>query len=160
MAAKRGPYTKDKSEKISFRVDPDVLEVIRHVAEDNDRTVSDVIRAVIDNRLLKYLDMVVYVDPEDAKEIRQILQTASDDISAIGLELNRIGVNYNQEIKLRNELRKYPDRQSQAEAQKRFMDEAGQKYFSKDEVEKLMSQFNSAADKLGKALLAVKSGRE
>ena len=52
--------------------------------------------------MIKYLGNVEYVDANQGAEIRKLFGEICTELSRSRMELNRIGVNYNQEMRLMN----------------------------------------------------------
>lgn len=76
----------------------------------NHTTPTTIIRLCIDNRLEKYLSNVFIYDDEMSAAILCEIAELSTEIQRIRNELHRIGINYNQELKLKNIEAKYKNR--------------------------------------------------
>ena len=86
--------------QLTVRVSPTTKEEIEDVAKHRSCSTSEVLRLLIDDRLKEYQNEVQYVDEEQGRNVIRLLGNVYDEIANIRKELNRIGVNYNQEIKL------------------------------------------------------------
>lgn len=92
---------------VTVRLAPEIYNVISGIADRNDISKAEAVRLAVDNRLLDYVGKVQYVNPEQGKEIKLLLGSLATEMHKIRLEINRIGVNYNQEMKLKNIEKKY-----------------------------------------------------
>jgi squalene cyclase len=92
---------------VTVRLAPEIYDVISGIADRNDISKAEAVRLAVDNRLLDYVGKVQYVYPEQGKEIRLLLGALATEMQKIRMEINRIGVNYNQEMKLKNIEKKY-----------------------------------------------------
>lgn len=102
----------DKLIPVTVRLTSEIYDVIAGIADRNDISKAEAVRLAVDNRLLDYVGKVQYVYPEQGKEIRLLLGKLATEIQKIRMEINRIGVNYNQEMKLKNIEKKYENRRS------------------------------------------------
>ncbi len=92
---------------VTVRLAPEIYNVISGIADRNDISKAEAVRLAVDNRILDYVGKVQYVNPEQGKEIKLLLGSLATEMHKIRLEINRIGVNYNQEMKLKNIEKKY-----------------------------------------------------
>ena len=72
------------------------------LAKEYGMSLSAVTRIALEENLRIYFGKVRYIDREQADEIRKTLLEILDSCRKIYNEMNRIGVNYNQEIRLKN----------------------------------------------------------
>ena len=72
------------------------------LAKEYGMSLSSVTRIALEENLRIYFGKVRYIDGEQAEEIRKTLLEILDNCRKIYNEANRIGVNYNQEIRLKN----------------------------------------------------------
>ena len=77
-------------------------EKIDSLAKSGGCSTAEIIRRSLDGSLNKYLDGVQYVDREQGETIKELLGSVYTEMSGMRTELHRIGVNYNQEVKLKN----------------------------------------------------------
>ena len=73
-------------------------------------SISEIVRTATDDRLSKFLGNIVYIYPDQGEQIMKIIGAVGTEMEKIRIELNRIGVNYNQEMKLKNIEAKYAKR--------------------------------------------------
>lgn len=131
----------DNLEKVTIRLTPDLLSVIDDVAANHGRTRSEVIRLAVDRNLLEYLDNVTFVKHDDAEQILNLLANALTEIKDINNELSKIGVNYNQALKLKQLEKEYKEKKEAIEKDCKPLDPK--------ELDELMTRFEKAVDKVG-----------
>lgn len=91
---------------ITVRFSKDALDAIRQVAEMNGTSMGDIVRLCVDNRLIKYLQSVLFIDYDQGQDFQNAVFGIADELQKIRWELHKIGVNYNQEVKVLNEVNK------------------------------------------------------
>lgn len=118
---------------------------------------------MIDKNLAIYLGTVRYIDKEQADDILNVSMEISDSCRNILNNVKRIGINYNQELRLKNAEAKYRsimeekgrDIYSQIEA-KDELDKAKKDIehtcLNKEELNDLRSGFEAAAEKIEEAI--------
>ena len=74
------------------------------IAKENGISKAQLIRYIVDNRMVDYLGSIKFIDSEQGEEIQQEIMSVMNELSAVKTELHRIGVNYNQEIKNQNQM--------------------------------------------------------
>ena len=93
---------------LTIRVsEPTYAELKREAAEQNLRGVAEAVRRAIEDATADYKSVVRYVDTAQTQEIRKQLSALMGCMSDIRVELRRIGVNYNQELKIKQIKAKY-----------------------------------------------------
>ena len=92
--------------QVTIRLPLKVKEKIDNVAKNSGCSTAEAIRRSLDGSLCKYSDEVQYVDVEQGETIRKQLKNLFTEVSDMRTELHRIGVNYNQEVKLKNQQNK------------------------------------------------------
>ena len=116
MAAQKNVPTPDASSKpdnknqdppeklipITIRFTESAYDVISHIAETNGRSKADIVRLCVDDRLLQYLSDVVFIDRAHGRDLRDMFNYLTKELSRIRYEINKIGVNYNQEVRRLN----------------------------------------------------------
>lgn len=129
------------------------------LAKEFGMSLSAVTRIALEENLRIYFGKVRYIDREQAEEIRKTLIEILDNCRKIYNEANRIGVNYNQEIRLKNAEAKYekikndPDvgaiRREEAKWEYyAIRDDTSNTYFSKEEVDKLLNEYENVTEKM------------
>ena len=87
---------------ITVRFSPDAYDAISDIADNHNMSKADLVRRCITGNLAEYLGSVRILDGDQVVEIRTVIRDLFDEVSQVKDELNRIGVNYNQEIHLMN----------------------------------------------------------
>ena len=87
---------------ITVRFTEDAWEAIRDIAEGNGLSQAEVVRMAVAGNLSRYLGDIKFVDPKQGEQIRRCVVDLVNTVSGIRDELNRIGVNYNQEVRVLN----------------------------------------------------------
>ena len=95
--------------QVTIRLPLKVKEKIDNVAKNSGCSTAEAIRRSLDGSLCKYSDEVQYVDVEQGETIRKQLNNLFTEVSDMRTELHRIGVNYNQEVKLKNQQNKFDE---------------------------------------------------
>ena len=95
---------------MTVRISKEIYEVVSSISERHGISKAEAVRLAIDNRLLDYVGKVQYVDPDQGVEIMKLIGRVATEMSKIRMEINRIGVNYNQELKLKHLEKKYMHR--------------------------------------------------
>ena len=128
------------------------------LAKEFGMSLSAVTRIALEENLRIYFGKVRYIDGEQAEEIRKATLDILDNCRKIYNEMNRIGVNYNQEIRLKNAeakwnkiaVEKYISAEKKYEAHMEYeavkSDVAANIYFSKEEVFKLLYEYKSVTE--------------
>ena len=127
---------------ITVRFKEGAWDVIREIAEESGVSQAEVVRMAVAGNMAKYLGEVRYIDQAQAKEIKALIVELLDVTSAVRTELNRIGVNYNQEVKAANASAKYGGRAGAG------MEAA----FPARELDRLMRMYERATREAGEKL--------
>ena len=85
---------------VTIRFTPDAWQALRDVARQEGVSVAEVARLAITGKLGDYFGTIKCIDRSQAGEIRA-------QVAALGNELNRIGINYNQEVTALNRMAKH-----------------------------------------------------
>lgn len=93
----------------SFRMTEPESNMIDKLAAEYDVTPSHVLRLIMSANMKKYFNDLKYMDHEQGAEIKEIITDIAEYLSKIRYELNRIGVNYNQDMKLRQAQKKFDE---------------------------------------------------
>lgn len=93
--------------RTEVRFTPEVNQALTEISQEYGISKSQLIRIIVDKRMDEYLGTVKYIDREQGAEIKKQISDLQNTMSMIYTELHRIGVNYNQEVKRKNILRKY-----------------------------------------------------
>lgn len=96
-----------KMRPVLLRFPPEHYEAIKDIAAEHNMSAAAVVRCAVYGQLARYYSGLRYIDMRQGKEIHQQLMALSNAMSQIAFELRRVGVNYNQEVKLRQIEKKY-----------------------------------------------------
>lgn len=129
---------------VTVRFTADAMDVISEIAEANRMSKAELVRMVVDDRLIKYLENMVFIDAAQGEEIRKQLFELGTILGEIKLELHRIGVNVNQQTKIKNMQNKYGVATEKISISN-DMDPSR-------EIQSIMRRFEITADKVGGAL--------
>lgn len=148
----------EKLVAMSVRFSPEVMNVINEISRLNHLSKAQLVRYCVDNRLAQHLSQNTReIDDEKADLIRTEIYNLNNLLQKIKLELNRIGVNYNQAVKIQNIRNKYPEIMDANQIQRRIdeEDEAILNSLSKEELEMIISRFEAATKKAGDEICAI-----
>lgn len=152
---------------VTVRFEAEAYKTMCDMAKEYDCSLAEIVRLSVDDALIFYLGMVKYVDVETGKHIISTLGRLETVVADIRNQLLRIGVNYNQELKLKHienktkELaKKLSDKTLDNETRKeirRQYDELilqGNSYrnmptLDVDVMDNLMTRYEKATEKLG-----------
>lgn len=85
---------------ITVRFSESAYKTISFLAQKNGMSIAQVVRACTDDRVLEYLNSVVIINSSQARDIQDRFFALSSELEQIRVEINRIGINYNQEIRM------------------------------------------------------------
>ena len=154
--AKKG----EKLVPLTVRFTGPALDTIRDIADEHGFSAAEIVRFTVDNTLKEYLGSIQFLDYEQGKKIEKQLAEIQTLTSQIGTELNRIGVNYNQEIRLANWFKKtsqlpFTRENVQKSDTERF--HILQKSFNKEHIDNLMRKYETVCSKVGELLCLIHS---
>ena len=141
---------KDENEliQVTIRLPLRVKEKIDNLAKSGGCSTAEIIRRAVDGSLNKYCDGLQYVDREQGEAVKELVGSVYTELSGMRTELNRIGVNYNQEVKLKNLERKYAEGKISvlelANTQQSIVEEC--KGFSPEVINEIMNRFDAIAE--------------
>lgn len=146
--------TEERMVPMTIRTSRAVMDVIERSAELNGVSKATIIRLCIDNRLIEYLQTVQVIDEECAAQIHRDIYELNTKLQEIKLELKRIGINYNQEVRLMNIRAKYPDISNARQLQQRIdeEDEAVLNTLDKSELNEILHRFTDAILEAGEKI--------
>ena len=167
---------KSKSKRLTITFPQDTYATLQEFADEWEISLSEVVRLAVSGNLERYLGNVRYVNTRDAHVIvnnqfiiNENIGKVFTEIQGMKNELRRIGINYNQEVKLLHIQRKkeaYKKKMARlpssfgsarySELEKLDNEEAAVKAatskFDQDAVIKLLRQFDKSAEKVGDVL--------
>ena len=129
------------------------------LAREYNVSMAFIIRLAVEKRLSDYLGGIRYIDREQADKIHTAAMEILDETRLILNNIRRIGVNYNQELRLKNAEKKYESaiagkgvgyivKYEAREEYRKAKSEAEKACLSKEELLDLLARFELAADKL------------
>ena len=142
--------TAGKLRPITVRFSEDAYAAISDIAEGQGRSMADIVRMAVDDRLITYLDSVRYIDAEQGAEIKSVIKALFDEMAAVKMELHRIGVNYNQDVRLRQLERRTMSMMDRVTQRVKIMEES--KDFRTEDVAALIKRYEDATAKAGEIL--------
>ena len=86
----------------TVRLTQDEDEMIRQLASEFGMSGSQVMRYAMNSHMADYFSTVRYVDDQTARDIRTCIAKVGDELQQVRNELHRIGVNYNQAVRMVN----------------------------------------------------------
>lgn len=152
----------DKLVPLTVRFTGPAIDTIRAIAKEHGFSVAEIIRFTMDNKLKDYLGSVQFMDYDQGEEIRMGIIDLEKAIANVGRELNRIGVNYNQEIKLRHLQERYDAKKMTMDERLRWKQEYaeaqyGQSTLSKEELDELLTRYENVSKRVGELLKILNS---
>ena len=145
----------DNLERVSIRLSPEILAIVNIFVANCGKTCSEILRLLIDKRLLDYVPRFIFVEHKDAAIYHKNQEAILSEMEAIRSELNRIGVNYNQEIKLKHIKTKYDGLGNSLDiimAKQAEEDEVKKDSLPAEYLDALMSRYEEATKKVGELL--------
>lgn len=100
---------KERLVPTTVRLPESVYNRFSDLAKKSNSKLSSIIRHTLEFSLEKYLKRVGYSDDEKTAELLGAVRELSNICGDIFNEVHRIGINYNQEIRLKNAQKKYND---------------------------------------------------
>ena len=142
---------------VTVRFPSGVWEAISRISADRSCSMADLVRLVVEWGLQGMEEHTL--KEKQISELRDAIIQLTDEISQVQRELNRIGVNYNQEIKIKNIERKYSNRKNLDERASYFREmEVVKKEnttLNKDELDSLMSRYEEATKVAGETICRI-----
>lgn len=154
-----------RSEKVELkpmtvRFSTDAWDAIESLARKNGMNKTELVRMALAGNLARYLGTIRIIDDKQAAEIKELIKALLDEVSAVKMELHRIGVNYNQAVRLKQIERKYAGRGMDVSAllqrgkeEEKIKSEC--KDFSQEDIDALMVRYEKATSKVGEILCRI-----
>lgn len=162
MSRKSSNRQKELTHRLSVSLSEKTYNELRKLAEKYGESIASVIRIAIDKNLAIYLGTVRYIDKEQADDILKVSMEISDSCRNILNNVKRIGINYNQELRLKNAEAKFRPimeengsdiarilAKDELDAAKKDIE---QTCLNKEELNDLRSGFEAAAEKIEEAI--------
>ena len=131
---------------ITIRLPPDAIEALEDLSRRNLLSKTEIMRILVTRNLGRHLRNIKIIDKDEATEIRRQITELFDTVSRAEDELHRIGVWYDQEVKMMDIRAKYGDTAVPAGTENRGMAFPGQ------EIDGIISRYEEAAKQAGDAL--------
>lgn len=123
--------------RMSVSMSTDTYNAASKLAAEFNVSIASIIRLAIEKRLNDYLSNVRYIDHDLAEKICNTAEEIADNSRLILSNIRRIGINYNQELRLKNAKNKYHSiLQSSNNDYKRWMEAKDEYEKAKSEIEK------------------------
>lgn len=94
---------------VTVRLPEQAVFQLRSLSEEFGVSLAEVVRIAIEKELENYFGNVRYIDHEQALEIKKAVVRLTAICRDILNNVRRIGINYNQELRLKNAHKKYHD---------------------------------------------------
>ena len=142
--------------QFTIRLPQKTKEQIEEMAKRNGCSAAELARLSLEGGLSKYLGEVQYIDKEQGEAIKELLGNVFTEISKIKVELNRIGVNYNQEVRLKNLQNKFAAGQIDVSGLLREQDYIRKecKDFSPQAIQSIMDRYELISEELKNSVMA------
>lgn len=146
---------------VTVRFTAEAWEAIRDTAAENGVSMAELVRMAVAGNLSRYLGDIRIIDQQQAAAIKKAITALCDTVSRIETELHRIGINYNQEIRLKQIERKYGDMRYATTAT--FVRKAEEiakvkgdsANLSKEELDALLTRYEQATKQVGEILCRI-----
>ena len=160
MSKKIRSHQKKTFKRITVGFDEKTYNELCGLAKEYGMSLSAVTRIALETNLSIYLGKVRYIDSKQAEEIRKTTLDILDSCRRIYNEMNRIGVNYNQEMRLKNAEAKWNEITSKKyvpvekihevhmEYEAVKSDVAANTYFNKEEVERMLEEYENVTKEI------------
>lgn len=102
MSRKSSNRQKELTHRLSVSLSEKTYNELRKLAEKYGESIASVIRIALDKNIAIYLGTIRYIDKEQADDILKVSMEISDSCRNILNNVKRIGINYNQELRLKN----------------------------------------------------------
>ena len=142
--------------KVTVRFPEETARALADLSKEFNKPQAEIVRAALLNRLTNYLGGVKYIDQQQADEIQKQLYELTTEISKLHSEIRRIGVNYNQEIRLKQIANKYknehgyPSIRKQQQEEEEAMKECS--VLKPGEMSELLQQYEDTTIRIGEIL--------
>lgn len=162
MSRKSSNRQKELTHRLSVSLSEKTYNELLEMAEKYGESIASVIRIAIDKNLAIYLGTVRYIDKEQADDILKVSMEISDSCRNILNNVKRIGINYNQELRLKNAEAKCQSVMKEngsdfakilaVDELENAKKDIEQTCLNKEELNDLRSGFEAAAEKIEEAI--------
>lgn len=144
---------------VTVRFTQDAWQAIRDIAAENHVSMAELVRMSVSGNLYRYLGDIRIIDEVQADEIKRVIISLFGVMSKIENELHRIGVNYNQEVRLKQIEKKYGSRIGMGTAQMKYQEQMKVveecQEFSKKDLDTLIHRYEKATARVGEFLCRI-----
>lgn len=133
---------------VSIRFTNEELQAIDKVALEHKMSRSEVVRLCVSGNVANMPSVTI----TDSEKIAPILYELLTEMQAVKNELNRIGVNFNQALKIAQAERCYKITKDYNALKKMAMLQHDKNLLNKDELNDLMERYENATKKAGEQL--------
>ena len=140
---------------ITVRFPQGVYDAIADIADVSCIAKAEVVRMAVAGHLSLYLGDIRIIDRQQGEEIKQQITALFDAVSRAENELHRIGVNFNQLVRLKNIERKYGGAICTNRTKEENAIRGESVDLSKAELDDIISRYEMAAKQAGEALCRI-----
>lgn len=139
----------DCLQPITVRFPQDVYDAIADIADISCCSKAEIVRMAVAGNLSMYLGDIRIIDKQQGAEIKQQITALFDAVSRAENELHRIGVNFNQLVRLKHIERKYGGAicANRSEEENSIRGESVD--LSKTELDEIITRYEQAAKQAG-----------
>ena len=143
---------------VTVRFPRETWDRLREIADCIGVSQAQVVRDAVTYEMEHYAKYVHYVDKQQGKDIKAAIMSLTKAINEVQMELNRIGVNYNQEIRLKQIERKYAGKKLNdiGAIKSKIREEETVKAecngFTREDLDAIMKRYEDATAKVGEVL--------
>ena len=145
--------------RMSVSMSADTHNALSELAAGFNVSKASIVRLAIEKRLDNYLSDLRYIDHDQAERICNTAEEIADNIRLIRNNIQRIGINYNQELRLKNAKNKYHSILQSSNNDYKWCIEAKDEYekakseiekscLNKEELNDLFARFETAAEEM------------
>lgn len=165
--ANKRAANKERLVPVTVRFTRTAYDAIQRIGHEHGMTMATTVRMAVDMNFKRYLRNIRFVDYDQGKEILSEITSLFNECSEIGFQLKRIGVNYNQVVRLRNMEKAYKANMAKAatfdERAKAIKDRDDEKKaiekeckaLDMDKLEELISRYETATAKVSELLCPI-----
>ena len=137
---------------ITVRFPQGVYEAISDTARDNCISKAELVRMAVEGNLIVYLGDIRIIDKQQGAEIKEQITALFDAVSRAENELHRIGVNFNQLVRLKHIERKYSGAICTNRTEEENAIRCESVDLSKEELDAIISRYEQATRQVGDSL--------
>lgn len=167
-AQEQGVNVRERMKVLKIRLPQELYDEIDSASRELKLSKAEVIRKLTHNNL--QFSSCSYINEQQGEQLRVLLHDALCEMNSIKTELRRIGVNYNQELRLKNEIFKLEQAQGKAmknndlnayyeygrRAQElRSQLQYGKSGYTVNDIEPLIERYEQATKKVGEQLCRI-----